>query len=218
MRRSYVQQMADLHTQLSDLGIAVNNSVEKAVQAYVEHDVELAHELFSDDLRINAATVEIEKEAYRLIALQQPVAGDLRMIFTVLHASVDLERIGDHAVSIARATLRTDPEEVESETLKNIIKKMAEIVHSMIEDTIKAYLEEDVESAREIAARDEQVDMLQKDIYRDSEHRMEKSPERVAMGINYIGVSNNLERIGDYVKNICERIIFLNTGEIIDLG
>lgn len=218
MRITYIQALEDLHNHLTRLGNAANESVHKAVRAFVEQDKELAHELFSDDLRINAETAEIEKEAYRLIALQQPVAGDLRMIFTVLHASNDLERIADHAVAIAKATLRREPDAEDDSNIVEKLTQMAEISQAMITNVIQAYINKDAAFAKEIARTDEQIDMLLKDVYRESLYRMEKDSNLIPLGINYIGVANNIERIGDYVTNICERVVFLNTGEIIELN
>ncbi|WP_124058246.1 phosphate signaling complex protein PhoU [Vaginisenegalia massiliensis] len=218
MRTTYIHELEEFHNHLTRLGHAANESVHKAVKAYVEHDLELAHEVFSDDLRINASTADIEKEAYRLIALQQPVAGDLRMIFTVLHASMDLERIADHGVNIARSLLRREPDAGEVSKVADKISAMAEITQAMITDVISAFINQDIEAAREIATRDSQVDMLLKDIYRETSYRMQQDTELINLGLNYIGVATNLERMGDYVTNICERVIFLNSGEIVELN
>lgn len=218
IRKNYAQELEALHNHLTELGSAAKRSVHKAITAYINRDPELAHELFSDDLRINASTADIEKEAHRIIALQQPVASDLRMLFAVLHISLDLERIADHAVSIARAVLRRNPEEEDVESITNNLREMANLAEAMIEAALNAYIAKDASAARKIAAEDERMDAWLKEIYRDSAKHMQKNPDIILTGISYIGISNNLERIGDYVTNICERVVFLNTGEIIELN
>lgn len=220
MRKTYVQELNQLHDHLILLTKKVNEAVLKSVDAFIRDDKELAHELFSDDLRINALVAEMEKDTYRIIALQQPVAGDLRMIFTVIHASTDLERMGDHAVSIARSTLRRKEGTRESKTVTGLLQQMADLVTQMTADVLKAYMDQDAQMARTIASWDEKVDQLLKEVYREARIRMSESTgeEVVEMGLGYIGVANNLERIGDYITNICERIVFLNTGEIVELN
>lgn len=218
MRTTFINELNALHDQLTRLGVAANESVHKAMKAYNTNDKELAKELFSDDLRINALTVEIEKEAYRLIALQQPVAHDLRMIFTVLTASLNLERIADHAVSVARAVLRRSEQEIHIESLDETVNLMADIVQQMVTESTDAFVNQDTEAARRIADRDEEVDACLKKVYHETAKRMEKNAEVITTGISYINVANSLERIGDYVTNICERIVYLNTGEIVELN
>ncbi|UUX32929.1 phosphate signaling complex protein PhoU [Fundicoccus culcitae] len=218
MRTQYTQELESLHTKLAELGNAANESVHKAIKAYTEFDKELAHELFSDDLRINASTVDIERDAYRLIVLQQPVSEDLRLIFAIIHASLDIERIADHAVSIARAVIRRETEAVDVEVLSNKIKRMGEIIQPMLTDTIAAFAEKDAEAAREIAERDELVDELLRDVFIESQQRMVNNSEVVEQGVSYINVAQSLERIGDYVTNICERIVYIVTGDIVELN
>lgn len=134
MRNNYVQELEALHNKLLGLGKAAETSVNKATQAYIESDTELAHEVFSDDLRINATTAEIEKDTHKIIALQQPVAQDLRMLFAVLHVSIDLERIADHAVSIGTIALRNQDHDEESQTVKGYLARMAQVAEKMIAD------------------------------------------------------------------------------------
>lgn len=218
MRVQYNQDLEGLYTSLAELGHAANESVHKAVKAYVDFDKELAHELFSDDLRINAQTVEIEREAFRIIALQQPVSEDLRLVFTVIHASLDIERIADHAVSIARAVIRRETKGTDVEDLAKKIQQMGEITQQMVTDAIQAFVDKDASAAKEIANRDELVDALLKDVFIEGQQRMINNAETIDAGISYIGVAQSLERIGDYVTNICERIVYFSTGDIVELN
>lgn len=218
MRSVFAQDLETIFNELTQLGQAANVSLHKAIEAYFNDDKELAHELFSDDLRINAATADIEKLAYRIIALQQPVAKDLRLIFTVLHSSLDIERIADHAVSIGKATLRLDEHFTPVKEINDLISQMANIAESMLNDAIRAFKERDTRAARQIADRDREIDLLLKEVFKLTIGQMESSTELVTTGISYIGVGRNLERIGDYVTNICERIVFLIDGEIVELN
>lgn len=214
----FEEELKSLFVHLTKLGIAANESVHKSIKAHNTNDKELAKELFADDLRINALTVEIEKEAYRIIALQQPVASDLRLVFTVLTASLDIERIADHAVSIGRAVIRRQETDQQVEQLNDVVNKMAETAQMMISDAMDAFVNRDAATARKVALLDEVVDAGLKEIYNESAKRMQKNTDMVPSGISYINIGNSLERIGDYVTNICERIVYLNTGEIIELN
>lgn len=218
MRSVFEQELTDIYAQLTSLGNSANESLHKAVRAYREDDKELAHELFSDDLRINASTADIEKAAYRIIALQQPVAKDLRLLFTILQSSIDIERIADHAVSIGKATLRLDETFNPVVEINDIILQMANVTQEMLTGAIQAFMNQDAKQARKVAERDEEIDLLLKELFKHTIGKMEQSTELVTTGISYIGVGRNLERIGDYVTNICERIVFLNTGEIVELN
>ena len=218
MRDNYVQELTKLHNHLTELGKAAETSVNKAIRAYVEGDTELAHEVFSDDLRINASTAEIEKETHKIIALQQPVAQDLRMLFAVLHVSLDLERIADHAVSIGKVALHSDGVTEDSKTVTGYLAEMAEVAEKMIAGALESYIAKDAKKARKVAMMDERIDELLDDVYRDTAERMKRNTGLITRGIDYIDIANSLERIGDYVTNICERVVFLNTGEIVELN
>ncbi|AXY26568.1 phosphate transport system regulatory protein PhoU [Suicoccus acidiformans] len=218
MREAFNQDLAKFGDNLTRLGNASNESLHKAMQALNNHDKELAHEVVADDLRINALTAEIEQEAYRLIVLQQPVSEDLRRIFTILLASSDIERMADHAAKIARNVIRSQEKETEVSVFLDLVNRMAEITEEMITDVLDAYVDNNVEKARAIAQRDNQVDLLLKQVYQETAERMEKNTEVVSVGISYLNIAGSLERIGDYVTNICERIIYLNSGEIVELN
>lgn len=218
MRTVYEQELNNIFVELTSLGNAANESLHKAISAYRASDKELAHELFSDDLRINASTADIEKSAYRIIALQQPVAKDLRLLFTVLHSSLDIERIADHAVSVAKATLRLDESFVQAPDVYEVILEMAKLAQEMLTASIQAFVEQDARAAKDIARRDEEIDALLKKVFDLVMLEMKENTDLVESGISYIGVARNLERIGDYVTNICERIVYLNTGEIVELN
>lgn len=218
MRQVYNQELQQLLESLTRLANAANESLHIAMKAYNDNDPNLAQNLFSKDLRINAATVDIELDAYRIVVLQQPVADDLRQVFTVLQASSDIERIADHAVTIGRNVIRRGDDHVSLPEMDERINKMAEIVGQMLTDVTKAVVEHDADAAREIAARDNKVDELLKEIISETANRMQTNTENVPIGISAIQIASSLERIGDYVTNICERVVYLDSGSIVELN
>lgn len=219
MREAFQNELNDFLDKLAKIGNAANESISKSMKAFNDFDKEAAHDVVAGDLKINIMTTEIEQEAYRLIALQQPVARDLRKIFAVLLASSDIERLADHGAAISKAVIRLPESTQRIEPIEVIINKMAEEAQSMINDAIQAFCEKDSEKAKEIAYRDNIVDQYLKDLYAEVSDRMasESNQEGVTVGMSYIGIGNNIERIGDYVTNICERIIYLESGDIIEL-
>lgn len=218
MRTLFEEELVDLSNDITRLGNAVVESFHKAIKSFKDADEELGRELISDDLRINYLTNEIEQKAYKIIALQQPVSHDLRRVFAALISSNDFERIADHSVSIARAVIRTEGIENRVDILDEIIFTMQNFVGEMLVEVIEARANYDVEAANRIAAKDKEVDAQLKRLYHEAAKWMQENKEDVARGIQYVGIGTSLERIGDYVTNICERIIYVETGSIIELN
>ncbi len=217
LRTQFEEDLKNLHDQFSTMGNIVSNSIEKATRSFIEHDKNLAKEVIEADNEVNIMELNLDKKSFEMIALQQPVTTDLRMIVTVMKASSDLERMGDHAVSIAKATIRVKGNKRNLEIEKNI-SEMANFVTQMVKDVLEAYVKEDVRWAKEIAKNDEQVNKYFQDIYELSIHSMQTDPETVIVGTDYLQVAGFLERIGDYVTNICEWIVYLRTGKIYELN
>lgn len=217
LRTQFEEDLQQLHNQFYEMGKIVSQSINKATKAFIDHDKVLAHEVIENDETVNAMELALEKKSLEMIALQQPVTTDLRMIITVMKASSDLERMGDHAVAIAKATIRVKGNkrilEIESQ-----ISEMAEYVTKMVGNVLNAYLKEDIEEARKIAKSDDQVNQYFREIYQNCIDEMQKNPDTVVCGTDYLQVSGFLERIGDYVTNICEWIVYLRTGKISELN
>ena len=151
-----------------------------------------------------------------IIALQQPVSQDLRTVITVLKASSDLERMGDHAVSIAKATVRMKGE-VRIESVEDAISKMGRDVKNFVEETLNVYLNGNVDQAYAVAAMDEKINQYFDDIRDLATEEIKQNPELIVTGRDYFQVISYLERIGDYAKNICEWVVYFETGKIIEL-
>ena len=169
------------------------------------------------DDHINELEISLEKRSFEMIALQQPVTTDLRNIITVMKASSDLERMGDHAVSIAKSTIRVKGQQRIAEVEKEI-SDMSDYVKKMVDNVLVAYVKTDQKDARMIAQMDEKVNKYYNDIYYMTIDSMKENPETVISGTEYLYVAQYLERIGDYVTNICEWIVYLATGKITELG
>ncbi|WP_088809747.1 MULTISPECIES: phosphate signaling complex protein PhoU [Listeria] len=216
VRKLFTEQLNELHQHLLKMGVLVNEAIFKAVKSLVERDQLLAEQVIAEDKAINDMELSLEQGSFELIALQQPVGTDLRKIVTVMKASSDLERIGDHAVSIAKATIHLG----NSKALKPIpeIPEMGEIVKNMLHDVLNAYLAGDANAAREIAARDNEVDKLHRLVSKKCIDLMQEDPEHLEDITHLLLVAQNLERIGDYITNVSEWIVYLESGEIEELN
>ncbi|HER2722966.1 TPA: phosphate signaling complex protein PhoU [Streptococcus pyogenes] len=216
LRTKFEEELDKLHNQFYSMGTEVLAQINKTVRAFVSHDRELAKEVIEEDDTINNFETKLEKKSLEIIALQQPVSNDLRMVITVLKASSDIERMGDHAASIAKATIRMKGEE-RIPVVEEQINLMGKAVKQMVEEALNAYINADDTKAYEIAASDEIIDQYFCNIQTLAVEEIRKSPDAVFAGKEYFQVLMYLERIGDYARNICEWIVYLKTGKIIEL-
>lgn len=216
LRTKFEEELDKLHNQFYSMGTEVLAQINKTVRAFVSHDRELAKEVIEEDDTINNFETKLEKKSLEIIALQQPVSNDLRMVITVLKASSDIERMGDHAASIAKATIRMKGEE-RIPVVEEQINLMGKAVKQMVEEALNAYINADDTKAYEIAASDEIIDQYLRNIQTLAVEEIRKSPDAVFAGKEYFQVLMYLERIGDYARNICEWIVYLKTGKIIEL-
>lgn len=217
MRSVLDEQLDELHRNLIELGVLVSRSIENAIQAFNENDKELGKRVVDEDKRINKKQHAIDERSQQLIAMQQPNARDLRRIIAVIRAASDLERMGDHAKNIADV-LRFVNEDERNGTPEELINQMAVAVLEMTQNIIDAFVGFEVTRAIEVAARDREVDKLYNELRYETVQRMKKSPEIIETASQYSFIGMDLERIGDYVKNIAEELVYLDTGEIIDLN
>ncbi|MGG1657935.1 phosphate signaling complex protein PhoU [Brevibacillus sp. NRS-1366] len=215
-RHAFEEQLDVLHRKLLTMGTLVEEAIHKSIKSLVERDVMLAEQVIASDPVINELEQEIQTECFRLIALQQPVGSDLRRLGTMLKLVTDLERMGDHAVSIAKTTRRLMAEPYVKPLID--IPLMADHVKAMVRDCLNAYIARNKEAAEEIAARDDIVDKLFSTIFRDLIEVMTKNGTAISQGTHLLLVAQYLERIADHVTNICEWIIYMATGKMTDLN
>lgn len=217
LRAQFEVELGKLHNQFYAMGNEVLGQINNTVRAFTTHDRELAKEVIEADKKINEFEVKLEKKSLEIIALQQPVSTDLRRVITVLKATSDLERMGDHAVSIAKAAIRMKGE-VRIPIVEEEIKNMGKEARRLVESSLDLYLNSgDIETAYEIAASDEIVNEYYSKIQELTTEEIKKNPDSLIAGRDYFQVLTYLERIGDYAKNICEWVVYLRTGDITEL-
>lgn len=215
-RQNFDLQLALIREKLVNLATMVNKLQEQAVKALAAHDVELAQELVASDQLINQAQRDIEETCLMLIASQQPVARDLRLIFATSSIAGELERMADHAKGIAVLVQRA----ADQPLLKPLIDvpRMAEIGRELLMGQIDAFIRGDVDAARALAARDSEVDQLNEQVYRELLVFMMTDPRTITRATYLLWVAHNLERFADRTTNIGERVVFLQTNSIVELN
>ncbi len=217
MTRNYFdKELQELQLSLIKMSSVVEEALLNAIKALKNQDVELAKKVIESDDIPDKMEFEIEDKCFKLIALQQPMAKDLRMIATALKIITDLERIADHAVDISKITIKLANEKYIKELID--IPRMGEIASSMVKDCIDAYVNQDIEKAKEISKKDDEVDALHAQIFRELLLIMMEDPKKITQGTYFLFVSKYLERVADHVTNICERIIYSVTSEHLNLN
>jgi len=215
MAREHFQNLLrGLEQELVGMGEMVIAAINRSVNALKNLDKIEAEKIIADDALINRRRWDIENQCIRLFATQQPVAGDLREIVSFMDLITNLERMADHAKGIATIVVRHD----QTPLLKPLIDipRMAAKACEMIQKSLTAFITQDVAAARAIIEMDNEVDALYDQIFRELLTYMMEDPKTITRAVYLIWVSHNLERIADRVTNICERIIFMVTGEILD--
>ncbi|MBN1644346.1 MAG: phosphate signaling complex protein PhoU [Dehalococcoidales bacterium] len=214
---------ADFHKRLHNikddvlvLGSMSGKAILNSIDALRNRNLELAKQVIEGDHIINQKRFEIEEKCIQLIATQQPMASDLRMIVSVLNIGTELERIGDYALGISRVVIMIGDEP----PLKPLIDipRMAEKTIDMLRRSLDAFINQDVEGAREISAEDDSVDNLYDQIYRELLTFMIEDPKTITRATRLMWVAHNLERAADRVTNICERVVFVITGKMEEIG
>jgi len=215
-RELFDREIENLKDQVIELGKMSSDAVMASVDALRQGDKKTAKKVLANDMLINEKRYQIENDCLVLIATQQPMATDLRLLAAVLEVITELERIGDYAKGIARICLIVE-EDREADIPKGDLKSMAKISLGMLDDSLQAFMELDADSAREIPARDDEVDALYNKIYRKLLKQMFNNPDAIDNASHLVWAAHNLERLADRVTNICERIVFVKTGEIMEM-
>ncbi len=215
-RTAFDRQLSEIQEDMLVMAGMVENAIERGIEALKTRNVALAHEIIEDDLKINRKRYETEDKCLELIATQQPLAGDLRTIVSVLHITVDLERMGDHAEGIAKIAIMLADEPPLKPYVD--IPRMADIARGMLMDSLEAFKHRDTALARVVCNRDDEVDELYDKLYHELIGYMVKDPANIQRATYLIWVTHNLERIGDRVTNICERVVYLVEGHIQEMN
>lgn len=215
-RQAFHHKLDNLQTDVMVLGSMVEKAITRAVDALVQLDEAAADAIIHDDEAINRRRFEIEEHALELVALQAPMARDLRVIATVFSVISDLERIGDHAEGIAKI-VKLHKGEPSLQPL-TALERMADEALSMLRQALDAFANRDAQLARDVCALDDRVDALYDEFYHEMLQRMISDPSLIMRATYLIWVSHNLERIADRATNICERVVYLVTGHMEELN
>ncbi|MEX0811333.1 MAG: phosphate signaling complex protein PhoU [Chitinophagales bacterium] len=208
------ESLTELQGKLNEMAEMVVDAINGSVDSLVDKDVERAKQIKKNDKNINNIRWEIEEDCINLIATQQPVASDLRELIALLNIITELERIGDYAAGISKLTISIGDEKHVKSLID--IPRMRDIAVDMIENSMKAYINRDAKSARMIHGQDDDIDELYQQIYRELISYMIESPTKITQCNYLLWVAHNIERMGDRVTNICERIIYHATGDRAD--
>lgn len=211
--RHFHEELSHVKVRLLTMSGEAEANLGLAVEALLERDVEKARRVITGDRTIDAMEVEIEEQCVNLLALQQPMARDLRMLTSALKIANDLERVGDHAVNIAQSAERlaqSRPITPEPEIIE-----MARLARAMLSDALEAFIRGDAAAGREVCRRDDKVDGLHRSVFRILLTHMMEDPHMIGAGMELFLVSRNLERVADLATNIGEDVVFLVEGKSI---
>ncbi|MFD1465715.1 phosphate signaling complex protein PhoU [Lapidilactobacillus mulanensis] len=217
MGPQFQNELKKLQSKFMDMGITVSDQIYHATKSFADHDKESAQKVVLADHKINESETDLEKQALYMMALQQPVASSFREVISVLKASSDLERIGDHAVGIARETIyiKGNPR---IPHIEKLIAILTDNVRKMLEDSLSAYFQEDADAAKKIAKTDEEIDRQFVEIRKTLTSGADQDAEHAAASASYLMVARFLERIGDHIVNISEWTVYSKTGKIVELS
>jgi phosphate transport system protein len=216
MERHFESDFRNLKQQILAMGGLVERAIEEATKALIERKAENFEQVFELERSINDYQMQVDEACVSLLARQSPLAADLRLVIAVLKINSDLERMGDQAVNIAhngKLYLKEPP-------LKPLvdIPRMAEEVRFMVRESLDAFVSQNAARAREVLLRDDSVDELKNQVFRDLINHMKGKPDAIERGLDLILIARNLERIGDHATNIAEDVIYAFSGEDVRHG
>lgn len=215
-RTHFDQELTELKSGVLRMGSMVEQAISDSMRALVERDDALAEAVIARDMDLNELHRQLRESAFMIMATQQPVARDLRLIFSFQHMVLELERMGDHAVSIARGAIRLNS----VPQLKPYIDlpQMAALTETQVHEILGVVIEADQDRARIIAKRDDEVDEIYHRLWRELVGYMVRDSNNVERAAVLLFIAKDLERIADRVTNIAEDVVFLHTGRIVELG
>jgi phosphate transport system protein len=215
LRKTFENEIQQVKDDVLLLGSMVEQAILRSVEALKKRDIKAAHEILDADTLINKKRFEIENKLMILIATQQPMAHDLRLLASCMEIISELERMGDYAKGIANINIRMG----DAPLLKPLIDvpRMAQIGVEMLHQALTAFVNEDIEAARSIPVKDDEVDALYNQVYRELMTFVIQDPKTIERANWLLWVAHNLERVADRVTNICERTIFIATGEMSEI-
>ncbi len=215
LRPNFDRDLNTIFDELLAMSQLVDQSLDRAMTAMRQRDNSMAAGVIADDVHVNEMRYKIEEVCLKIIATQQPMAGDLRAIIAVMHSVVELERMADHAAGIAKIVIRSS-DEAPLKPMKKLLR-MAELSRQMLADCMQAFVKRDEDAARQIAAQDATIDRLNKSIIERLIQAMTKHPRIAPTATYMMWTAHNLERIADRVTNLAEQVVFMTTGDYREL-
>jgi phosphate transport system protein len=212
-QRHFHDELNQVKARLLTMSGEAEAALGAAVEALIDRDHDKAKSVIAGDRLIDQMEIEIEEMCLNLLALQQPMAKDLRMLVAALKITNDLERVGDHAVNIAQSAMRVAPTRAVAPEPE--IREMARLARDMLSDALEAFIRGDSSAARELVKRDDKVDALDRSLFRVLLTYMMEDPQIIGTGMELSLVSRNLERVADLATNIAEDVVFLVEGKSI---
>jgi len=216
-RKFLSDEMSRLRQDILAMSARVEENLGKALTALKTRNSDLAKEVRADDSEVDALQMRIEDDAAMIIATQQPVARDLREMVTIFKLTSNIERIGDHAVHLSRAAKKLAKSDV-SFGAQDHLEKMAKTGQQMLRAAISAFMEQNAQAARDAAAMDNKIDKEHKELTEEIFKLMKKKTEHVKGALQLLHTSNQLERLGDHISDICEAVIYMIEGKREELN
>lgn len=210
--RHFDEELEDLKQALLEMGALVESSIHTSVQAFIQHEDRLARRVIEDETLINKMELDLDARVTRLLALNQPVAGDLRLLVMCLKINTDLERMGDLAVSIAERAISLNRLGAPLGQPLVDMPRMAALVEDMLHRTLDAFVKRDADLASRILPADDEVDSIRDGVYNELIATMRSNPSLVDAAVHLMFIARNLERIADHTTNIAEDVIYLVRG------
>ncbi|MFN4153876.1 MAG: phosphate signaling complex protein PhoU [Paracoccaceae bacterium] len=210
---AFESDIQHLLTLVATMGARVDTAVDSATRAFVDRDQTLAQRVVADDEKIDALEDEINAAVVRMLALRQPRASDLRQVVTLMKVAGDLERLGDYAKNLAKRVPVLHRSDMHDGAV-SAVRRLSDMVRRMLKDGLAAYDSDDITLARAVLARDVEVDQATDALFRMLLTHMMEDPRSITVSMHLMFIAKNFERMGDHVTEICEAVIYLETGEM----
>lgn len=211
----FYREIEDINTEMIKMGSKAEQLVEDAIKSLLTADIKLAREVIVRDQQIDDAENKITNTTIRLLAINQPVAGDLRLLSAVFRLVTDLERVADLAVNLAWRTIAINEEIERRAPLSPLLNQMSLTAKAMLNKALDSLAQRNDQSAYQVCYSDDELDALHQEHRQETINLMQQQPELVPWGVECILAGNYLERIGDHITNLCEEIIYLVCGQVI---
>ena len=218
-RIQFEKELEDVQATASRMGALVEDAIRNAVQALLNRDRDQATAVIEGDEKINQLHLQLREEVFNVIATQAPVARDLRLLLGLQYIGAELERMGDYAARIAKRSRRLagEPPSADSETTYVDLGRMAELVEQQVHDILTAFIAVDPARAQLVARRDDAIDRLYRKVFAEQLSALQSDPDHVMPIQQFLNIAHTLERIGDRVTNVAEDIVFLDSGQVVEL-